>query len=101
VLFVLQPLAARVGLLQGLGAERWATLVRLLILARVAAQGSRLSAVRGAAPHAVAEPLRLQRFEEEDLYDARARLAKEQAHIEAALDRWTVRQRGGAPPVVL
>src|SRR5262249_43655142 len=45
VLFTLKQLAERVGLLRGLGDERWANLVLFLILARVAAQGSRLSAV--------------------------------------------------------
>ena len=54
VLFVLKQLAGRVGLRRGLGTERGATLVLLLILARVAAQGSRRSAVRWAAHHAVA-----------------------------------------------
>ena len=55
VLFVLKQLAGRVGLRRVLGTERGATLVLLLILARVAAQGSRRSAVRWAAHHAVAE----------------------------------------------
>jgi hypothetical protein len=54
VLIALKQLAERVGLLQVLGPERWAQLVLFLILARVAAQGSRLSAVRWATPHAVA-----------------------------------------------
>src|SRR5215470_14968245 len=101
VLFVLKQLAERVGLLQGLGSERWAKLVLLLILARVAAQGSRLSAVRWAAQHTVAETLGLKPFDEDDLYDALDRLAEEQEHLEDALYRRTVRQRGGAPTVVL
>src|SRR5260370_21882749 len=46
VLFALKQLAERVGLLQVLGSERWAKLILFLVLARVAAQGSRLSAVR-------------------------------------------------------
>jgi len=101
VLFALKQLAERVGLLQGLGSERWAKLALFLILARVTAQGSRLSAVRWATQHAVAETLGLQRFDEEDLYKALDRLAEEQEHIEDALYRRTVRQRGGAPTVVL
>ena len=101
VLFALKQLAERVGLLQVLGSERWAKLVLLLIVARVAAQGSRLSAVRWATQHAVAETLGLQRFDEDDLYAALDRLAAEQEHLEEALYRWTVRQRGGAPTVVL
>jgi transposase len=101
VLFALKQLAERVGLLEVLGAERWAKLVLFLILARVAAQGSRLSAVRWATQHAVAETLGLKHFDEDDLYKALDRLAKEQARIEDALYRRTVRRRGGAPTVVL
>jgi transposase len=101
VLYVLKQLAERVGLLQVLGSDRWAKLVLFLIVARVAAQGSRLSAVRWATQHAVAETLGLQPFDEDDLYAALDRLAKEQEHIEDALYRRTVRQRGGAPTVVL
>jgi transposase len=101
ILFVLKQLAERVGLLRVLGTERWAKLVLFLILARVAAQGSRLSAVRWAAHHAVAETLGLKRFDEDDLYGALDRLARHQERIEAALYRVTVQQRGGAPTVVL
>ena len=97
VLFVLKQLAERVGLLPVLGTERWAKLVLFLVLARVAAQGSRLSAVRWAAHHAVAETLGLGPFDEDDLYAALDRLAAEQERIEGALYRQTVRQRGGAP----
>src|SRR6058998_1312318 len=101
VLFVLKQLAERVGLLAVLGSERWAKLVLFLILARVAAQGSRLSAVRWAAHHAVAETLGLKRFDEDDLYAALDRLAEEQEDIEDALYRRIVRQQGGSPTVVL
>jgi transposase len=101
VLFALKQLAERIGLLQVLGSERWAKLVLFLILARVAAQGSRLSAVRWATQHAVAETLGLKHFDEDDLYEALDRLAEEQEDIEDALYRRTVRQRGGTPTVVL
>lgn len=101
VLFALKQLADRVGLLQVLGSERWAKRVLFLILARVAAQGSRLSAVRWATQHAVAETLGLKPFDEDDLYEALDRLAEEQEDIEDALYRRIVRQRGGTPTVVL
>ena len=101
VLFVLKQLAERVGLLRVLGTERGAKLVLFLILARVAAQGSRLSAVRWATHHAVAETLGLRRFDEDDLYDALDSLARHQERIEDALSRVTVRRRGGIPAVVL
>src|SRR5438445_13200645 len=101
VLFALKQLAERVGLLQVLGSERWATLVLFLILARVAAPGSRLAAVRWATQHAVAETLGLQPFDEDDLYEALDRLAEEQEDVVDALYRRTVWQRGGSPTVVL
>src|SRR6266446_327982 len=101
VLFALKQLAERVGLLQVLGSERWAKLVLFLILARVAAQGSRLSAVRWATQHAVAETLGLKPFDEDDLYEALDRLAAKQEDIEDTLYRRIVRQRGGTPTVVL
>src|SRR5574341_742043 len=55
VLFVLKQLADRIGLTRVLGKDRLAKLALLLVLVRVAAQGSRLAAVRWAANHAVAE----------------------------------------------
>ena len=101
VLLALKQLAERVGLLQVLGSERWATRVLFLILARVAAPGSRLAAVRWATQHAGAETLGLQPFDEDDLYEALDRLAEEQEDVEDALYRRTVWQRGGSPTVVL
>lgn len=101
VLFVLKQLAERVGLLRVLGTERWAKRVLFLGLARVAAPGARLSAVRWAAPHAVAEPLGLGRLDEDDLYAALDRLAGEQERLAGARARRTVRQRGGAPTVIV
>ena len=98
VLFVRTQLAERVGLLRVLGTERWAKLVLLLVLARVAAPGSRLSAVRWAAQHAVADTRGLGPCDEDDLYAALARLAGEQERMEGALYRQTGRQRGALPP---
>jgi hypothetical protein len=67
VLCVLKQRADRIGLTRVLGKERLAKLALLLVLVRVAAQGSRLSAVRWADNHAVAETLGLGRFDEDDL----------------------------------
>jgi hypothetical protein len=53
VLFALQHLAAQVGIPQALGRTREASLSLFLVLARLAHGGSRLSAVRWAAGHAV------------------------------------------------
>jgi hypothetical protein len=101
VLCALKQRAERLGLLQVLGSERWAKLVLCLILARVAAQGSRLSAVRCATQHAVAETLGLKPFDAADLYAALDRLAEAQEDIEDALAHRTGRPRGGTPTVVL
>jgi transposase len=101
VLFVLKQLADRLGLTRVLGKERLAKLALFLVLARVAAQGSRLSAVRWADQHAVAETLGLSRFDEDDLYQALDTLAPRQDHIEEALYRVALHKMGRAPTVVL
>jgi hypothetical protein len=101
VLFVLKQLADRIGLTSVLGKERLAKLALFLVLVRVAAQGSRLSAVRWAAHHAVAETLGLGHFDEDDLYAALDALAPRQAQIEDTLYRVSRRQTGQSPTVVL
>jgi transposase len=101
VLFVLKQLADRLGLTRVLGKERRGKLALFLVLVRVAAQGSRLSAVRWAANHAVAETLGLGRFDEDDLYAALDALAPRQEQIEETLYRVSRRQTGQSPTVVL
>ena len=101
VLFVLQQLADRLGLTRVLGQERLATLALFLVLVRVAAQGSRLSAVRWAANHAVAETLGLGRFDEDDLDAALDALAPRQEQIEDTRYRVSRRQTESSPTVVL
>lgn len=101
VLFVLKQLAQRVGLIRVLGSERLGKLALLLILARVANQGSRLSAVRWAANHAVAETLGLGRFDEDDLYATLDWLAQRQDQIEERLAHAVLKQPGGSHTVVL
>src|ERR1700747_2014396 len=66
VLCVLKQFVDRLGLTRVLGKERLAKLALFLVLVRVAAQGSRLSAGRWGANHAMAEPLGLGRFDEDD-----------------------------------
>jgi hypothetical protein len=58
LLFVLKRIAERLGIGAALGPSRLAKLGLFLVLARVAHQGSRLSAVRWARDQAVAEVLR-------------------------------------------
>ena len=100
VLFVLKQLADRIGLTRVLGQERRAKLALFLVLVRVAAQGSRLSAVRWAAHHAVAEALGLGRFDEDDLSAALDALAPRQEQIEDMLYHVGRRQTGPSPTVV-
>jgi len=94
VLFVLKELVHRLGIGAALGQTRLRKLALFLVLARVAHQDSRLSAVRWAADHAVAEVLGLAPFDEEDLYKALAWLATQQETIEKKLYRAYVRQAG-------
>jgi hypothetical protein len=101
VLCVLKQFADRLGLTRVLGKERLAKLALFLVLVRVAAQGSRLSAVRWAAHHAVAETLGLGRVDSDDLYTALDALAPRQAQIEDALYHVVRRQTGPSPTVVL
>jgi hypothetical protein len=100
-LFVLTPRADRLGLTRVLGKERLAKLARLLGLVRIAAQGSRLSAVRWATHHAVAETLGQGRFDEDDLDAALDALAPRQEPIEDPRYRVSRRQMGPSPTVVL
>lgn len=100
VLFVLKELAQRLGIVPALGQTRLAKLALFLVVARVAHQGSRLSAVRWAQEHAVAEVLGLSAFDEDDLYTALDWLATHQKTIERALYRAYLK-RAGQPPVLV
>lgn len=100
VLFALKELASRLGMVSALGQTRVAKLALFLVLARVAHQGSRLSAVRWAADHAVAEVLGLAPFDEDALYTALDWLATQQETIEKKLYRAYVR-RAGQPPILV
>ena len=99
LLFALKQLADSLGLTAAVGKTRLAKLALFLVLARVAHQGSRLSAVRWAADQAVAEVLGLGPFDEDDLYAALDDLCARQAQIEQALFRQYLK-RCGAPPTL-
>jgi transposase len=99
VLHALKHIAAEIGIGPALGQSRDGKLGLFLVLARVAHQGSRLSAVRWARDHAVAEVLGLDAFDEEDLYGALDDLAKRQHTIETALWR-SYLKRCEIPPVL-
>lgn len=78
-------LARELGIERALGTGRLATHALFLVLARVAHRGSRLSAVRWAKDHAVAEVLGLASFDEDDLYEALDWLAANQQRVEREL----------------
>ncbi len=101
LLCALKQLADSLGLTAALGKTRLAKLALFLVLARVAHQGSRLSAVRWAADHAVREVLGLASFDEDDLYAALDALASRQAKIEQAVYRSYLQRRGSPPALFL
>ena len=86
VLAALDGLARELGLVQAVGEQtRSQRLALFLIYARLAHQGSRLSATRWSEDHAVQEILQVGHFDEDDLYAALDEIAQRQASIEAAL----------------
>ena len=101
VLFSLKKVAEDLGMVQALGQERIGKLGLFLILARVAHQGSRLSAVRWGRDQAVAEVLGVRDFDEEDLYAGLDDLAERQSQIEQRLYQRYVQRRGSAPVLFL
>src|SRR5437867_7536276 len=77
--------ARRLGIEQALGTTRAGKLALWQVIARVIAQGSRLSAVRLALSHAACDVLGLGMFDEEALYEHLDGLAKAQAGVENQL----------------
>ena len=101
LLHALKQVAADIGLSTVLGKTEAGKLALFLVLARIAHQGSRLSAVRWAEDHAVAEVLGLGEFDEKDLYGALDDLCERQEKIEKALFRRYVDRNGAPPSLVL
>lgn len=94
VLAALDGLAREIGLVQAVGEQtRLQRLALFLIYARLAHQGSRLSAARWSEDHAVKEILQVNSFDEDDLYAALEDLEQRQASIEADLA-----PKAAAPP---
>jgi transposase len=100
VLFVLDKIAQRIGIKKALGNSPMAKLALFLVLARVADQGSRLSAVRWARHHCVAEILGLAKVDEKDLYKALDWLAQHQNNIEKKLFR-IYEEKNGVPSALV
>jgi hypothetical protein len=83
--WVLHSLAQRTGLIAALGSDRPGALALWQVLARAIDQGSRLSAVRLACSHAACDVLKLDSFNEDQLYPNLAWLAQNQVQIEQRL----------------
>jgi len=82
----LHALARELGIIRAVGeTTRTQRLALYLIYARLAHQGSRLSAVRASEDHAVRPVLDVGGFDEDDLYAALDHLAAQQHAIEEAL----------------
>ena len=101
VLYVLHKIAEELGITSALGKSRLGKLALFLVLVRVAHQGSRLSAVRWAEDHAVAEILGLIKFDEDNLYAALDDLCARQEQIEKALYKRYLNERGSPPALFL
>ena len=101
VLYALKHVADDLGLTRVLGRTRTGKLGLFLTLARVAHQGSRLSAVRWAQQHAVREVLGVGGFDEDDLYRTLDAVAQRQDQVEQALYRRYVHRQGRQPVVFL
>ena len=86
----LHALAKELGIVRAVGeSTRTQRLALFLIYARLAHQGSRLSAARWSEDHAVREILEVGSFDEEDLYAALEYLESQQEAIELALAKTT------------
>jgi hypothetical protein len=82
----LHALARELGIVEAVGQEtRTQRLALYLIYARLAQQGSRLSAARASEDHAVREVLQVGGFDEDDLYAALEYLEEHQRRIETVL----------------
>jgi len=90
----LHAVARELGIVRAVGeTTRTQRLALYLIYARLAHQGSRLSAARASEDHAVREVLQVGAFDEDDLYGALEYLAAHQREIETALPPKPLRGR--------
>jgi hypothetical protein len=85
--WTLFQIAQRIGLVQALGSTQSGKQALWQVFARVMEQGSRLSAVRLANPHAASDVLELDAFNEDDLYENLDWLCEHQKQIEDNLFR--------------
>ncbi len=101
VLFVLKRLADRLEITKALGKSRMGKLGLFLVLARIADQGSRLSALRWAEDHCVEEILGLESVHGTEIYEALEWLYDNQGKIEKKLFESYARKTGEPEALVL
>ena len=82
---VLKAISDRIGITTALGNSRMGKLALWQVMARVIDQGSRLSAVRLCERHAGEDILKIDEFDEDDLYENLDWLSTNQSSIENAL----------------
>lgn len=97
--YVLNALAERLGIAKALGSDLQAKLALFQVIARIAEQGSRLSAVRFAMRHAACELLGIPKLTEDFLYENLAWIAENQEEIEKRL--FKIRFPKNAPTLFL
>ena len=101
LLFALKSLATECGITKVLGKTHKGLLSLFLVLARLSHNGSRLSAVRWSESQAVEEILGLEKFDEDDLYDALDWLEENQETMEKKLYQNYLKTHTKPPLMVL
>lgn len=101
VMWALKQIADRLGITRSLGSTFFGKAVLLLLFARVAHRGSRLSAIRWSENHAVEEVIGLKEFSLDHLYEALIWVEGRQERIERRLYRQYVEQVRTPPVLVL
>lgn len=101
VVHAIKQLIEQIGLERALGKSEESKRVMLMVIARIAHGGSRLSTVRWAQDHAMEDVLFIEPFDEDALYAALDWLAAQQEAIERRLYRDYVKRVGKPPAIVL
>lgn len=101
VVHAIKQLVDQIGLERALGKSEESKRVMLMIIARIAHGGSRLSTVRWAQDHAMEDVLAIEPFDEDSLYAALDWLAVHQEAVERKLYRDYVKRVGKPPAIAL
>lgn len=100
-LYATRQVADLLGISSALGGSRQGKLALFMVLARIAAQGSKLSSIRWSEGQAVREVLNLEPFDEDDLYETLDWVADQQEKIEQTLFAHYCSKNGLPPSLVL